>query len=64
MTAAEQAIIDKMRRGEPITPEDHIATIDDAEELAAFMEAIKANGRMTDGIRVAGLRRQKQIGGK
>ncbi len=61
--AAEQALLAKWRRGEIITPEDHVTTIDNADELAAFTDALKRNGRMTDDIRIAALRRQKQIGG-
>lgn len=62
MTAsAERALMDKWRRGEAITPLDHITTIDSADELAAFMDALKANGRMTDETRVAAMRREIQI---
>lgn len=60
--AAEALLMEKVRRGENVTPEDHLTTIDHPDELAAFMEALKANGRLTDDIRIAGLRRQKQIG--
>lgn len=60
--AAERAIIDKMRAGQPITVLDHIPTIDDAEELEAFRSALIKNGRMTEDAQIAIYRRQKQIG--
>lgn len=60
--AAEARLMEKVRRGENVTLLDHLTTIDHPDELAAFMEALKANGRLTDDIRIAGLRRQKQIG--
>ena len=58
---AERDLMDKWRRGEAITPLDHITTIDSADELAAFMDALNANGRITDEIRVAAMRREIQI---
>lgn len=59
--AAERALMEKVRAGQIITPLDHITTIDTMPELTAFTDALKANGRMTDDIRIAALRRQKQI---
>lgn len=59
--AAEQALLAKWRRGEIITPEDHVTTIDNADELEAFRkQAIKAE-RMTPELQTAIYRRQMQI---
>lgn len=60
--AAEQALLAKWRRGEIITPEDHVTTIDNADELEAFRSALIKNGRMTEDAQIAIYRRQKQIG--
>ena len=62
MTPAEAAIRAKLSRGEAVTPLDHLTTIDDPKELAAFVAALKSNGRMTPEINTAALERQKQIG--
>ena len=62
MTAAAEARIKaKIHAGQPITPEDTLATIDSPEELAGFMDQARRSG-MTDATRVAAYRRQKQIG--
>ncbi len=60
--AAEALIYEKVRRGEIITPIDHITTIDTPEELDGFVFSMKANGRWTDETNTAVLRRRKQIG--
>ncbi len=62
--AAEARLMEKVRRGEIVTPEDHITTIDDPAELAAFKAALHANGRMTPDINTACVRREKEIGEK
>lgn len=63
MTAeAERALYDKMRRGEIITPSDHVMTIDDPDELESFRKALIANGRMTSDTLIAIYRRQLKIG--
>ena len=60
--AAEQALLAKWRRGEIITPEDHVTTIDNADELEAFRkQALKAE-RMTPELQTAIYRRQIKIG--
>jgi len=59
--SAEAAILAKIRAGRPIYPIDHVPTIDDLDELQAFMEGLKASGRMTDETREACLRRQQQL---
>lgn len=59
--AAEARLMEKVRRGEIVTPLDHIATIDTMAELSAFTDALKTNGRMTHEIRIAAMRRQQQI---
>lgn len=60
--AAEARLMEKVRRGENVTLLDHLTTIDHPDELAAFLDALKSNGRLTDDIRIAGLRRMHQIG--
>lgn len=61
MTSAEEALLAKIRRGEPVYPIDHVPTITDLDELQAFMDGLKANGRMDDATREACLRRQRQL---
>lgn len=58
---AEADLIAKCRRGEAVFPRDHVPTIDSVEELQAFMDGLKANGRMDDETREACLRRMKQL---
>lgn len=60
--AAEQSLMAKWRKGGIITPEDHITTIDDPDELAAFKAKLIEVGRMTQDTLVAIYRREKQIG--
>lgn len=60
--AAERALMAKWRKGEIITPEDHITTIDDLDEIAAFKAKLTEVGRMTQDTLVAIYRREKQIG--
>lgn len=62
--AAEQAILAKLRANQPITAEDHIPTIDDADELEAFRTGLIANGRMTPDLQTAIYRQQIKIGRK
>lgn len=62
--AAERTLMEKWRRGEAKFPLDHVPTIDDPDELQAFMDGLKANGRMTDETREACLRRQRQLIGR
>lgn len=65
--AADRALLSDWNAGKFKTREEHliavVGTIDHPDELAAFTDALKRNGRMTDDIRIAALRRQKQIGG-
>lgn len=60
--AADRALIEKWRRGEIITPEDHVTTIDDTDELEAFRKQAIANGRLTPELQTAIYRRQIKIG--
>lgn len=60
--AAESRLMEKTRRGEIITPEDHVTTIDNADELEAFRkQALKAE-RMTPELQTAIYRRQIKLG--
>lgn len=59
---AEDAIRQKMRRGEAITLLDHIPTIRTADELASFREQLPKAKREDDDIRVALMRQEMQIG--
>lgn len=60
--AADAELMAKVRRGEIITPEDHIGTIDDADELESFRRKLIEAGRMTADIQTAIYRRQIKIG--
>lgn len=63
MTAAAEArIMAKLRAGETVTREDHVATIDDLAELDAFKAGVTQAGRMTESLLTAIYRRQMQIG--
>lgn len=59
---AEARIMAKLRAGETITREDHVATIDDLAELDAFRRGVAEAGRMTEALLTAIYRRQVQIG--
>ena len=59
---AEARIMTKLRAGETITREDHVATIDDLAELDAFRRGVAEAGRMTEALLTAIYRRQVQIG--
>ena len=62
MTAAAEArIMAKLRAGETVTREDHVATIDDLAELDAFRRGVAEAGRMTADLMTAILRRQVQL---
>lgn len=61
---AEARIYEKVRRGEIITPEDHLTTIDTVEELEAFRAGLIANNRMTPEAQTAIYRHQIKIGEK
>lgn len=62
MTAeAERELMQKHRRGEPITPEDHVATIDDPDELEGFRMGLRDCGRLTVELTQAIARRKVQI---
>lgn len=58
----EDAIKAKMRRGEQITPFDHVLTIRHPQELAAFRAGLVENGRITPEIQAAIYQRQKELG--
>lgn len=60
--SAEAALLAKLRRGEAITPLDHIPTIDGLEELEAFRKALIDNKRMTPDIQTAIYRHQNRLG--
>lgn len=63
MTAAAEArIMAKIRAGQTVTREDHVATIDDLAELDAFKAGVTQAGRMTESLLTAIYRRQMQIG--
>lgn len=59
--AAEQALLAKSRSGHPITPADHITTLDCAEEIDAFRKGLSDNGRLTEDLIQACARRKVQI---
>ena len=62
MTAeAEARIMAKIRAGETVTREDHVATIDDLVELEAFRQGVAEAGRMTADLMTAIARRQVQL---
>lgn len=62
MTAeAEARIMAKIRAGETVTREDHVATIDDLAELEAFRRGVTEAGRMTADLLTAIIRRQVQL---
>ena len=52
----------KLRAGETVTREDHVATIDDLAELDAFKAGVTEAGHMTESLLTAIYRRQVQIG--
>ena len=58
---AEARIMAKLRAGETVTREDHVATIDDLAELEAFRRGVAEAGRMTADLTTAILRRQVQL---
>lgn len=58
---ADQALIRKARRGEVITPEDHIATIDSLDELEGFRRGLAEAGRLTADLLQAIARRKARI---
>lgn len=58
----EQAIKEKWRRGEQITPFDHVLTIRHPQELDAFRACLVENGRITPEIQAAIYQRQKELG--
>ena len=63
MTAAAEArIMAKIRAGQTVTREDHVATIDDLAKLDAFKAGVTQAGRMTESLLTAIYRRQMQIG--
>ncbi len=62
MTAAAEArLMAKIRAGETVTREDHVATIDSLAELDAFKRGVAEAGRMTESLLTAIYRRQAQI---
>jgi len=58
---AEARIMAKLRAGQTVTREDHVATIDDLAELEAFRQGVAEAGRMTAELTTAILRRQVQL---
>ena len=58
---ADQRLIEKMRSGQPITPLDHIGTIDSVEEIDAFRAGLAQGNRLTEEITQAIARRKIQI---
>ena len=58
---AEARIMAKLRAGETVTREDHVATIDDIAELEAFRQGVAEAGRMTADLMTAIARRQVQL---
>lgn len=59
---AEDAIREKWRRGEQITPLDHVLTIRHPDELSAFRDGLVERERMTPEIQAAIYQRQKELG--
>ena len=55
---AEARIMAKLRAGQTVTREDHVATIDDLAELDAFKAGVTEAGRMTETLLTAIYRRQ------
>jgi hypothetical protein len=58
---AEARIMAKIRAGQTVTREDHVATIDDLAELEAFRQGVAEAGRMTADLMTAIARRQVQL---
>jgi len=58
---AEQVLLRKARAGLPITPADHITTLDSAEEVDAFRAGLAECGRLTEDLIQACARRKVQI---
>lgn len=58
---ADQALLRKARRGEPVTAEDHITTIDSLEELESFRRALAEAGRLTVDLLQAIARRKARL---
>lgn len=58
---AEQVLLRKARAGLPITPADHITTLDCAEEIDAFRNGLADSGRLTEDLIQACARRKIQI---
>lgn len=58
---AEARIMAKIRAGQTVTREDHVATIDDLAELEAFRQGVAEAGRMTGDLMTAIIRRQVQL---
>ena len=58
---AEARIMAKLRAGQTVTREDHVATIDDLAELDAFKAGVAEAGRMTADLMTAIARRQVQL---
>lgn len=59
--AAEQELLMKWRKGQPIGPADHITTIDDLDELEGFRSQLAASNRLTTDLMQAIQRRKAQI---
>ena len=59
--AAEARLMAKLRAGQTVTREDHVATIDSLAELDAFKRGVAEAGRMTESLLTAIYRRQAQI---
>lgn len=64
--AADRALLADWTAGRIKTREEHlirhVGTIDSEAELDGFADELTASGGMTDDIRIAAMRRQKQIG--
>ena len=58
---AEARIMAKIRAGQTVTREDHVATIDDLAELEAFRRGVAEAGRVTADLMTAIARRQVQL---
>lgn len=58
---ADQALLRKARRAEPVTPEDHITTIDSLEELEGFRKALAEAGRLSADLLQAIARRKTRL---
>ena len=61
MTPSEQALLNKHRRGEPITPHDQLPTIRCEEELNAFVLGLQQRDALDGSLRIQIELRRRQL---